>query len=85
MVDELAFLVDPILKQYGGRMLADTLPKIAAEKDVINVSIDILDSAIEQATKSKDEKVNIFGVLIDAEGLSELKELIEKEIPDEKS
>lgn len=83
VVNELEFLIDPLIKQFGNRYMAQALRevKFISESDLLDIATEFVESAEKQAENSESGRVNIFGVLIDQKGLAELKELIEKEKP----
>jgi len=73
VVDELGFLIEPVLKRFGGTHITAALKKLATDDEIIPTSKEIIDAALSEASKRTNHKVNIFGIQLDLSDLQELK------------
>ena len=73
VVDELGFLVEPVLNRIGSTYVVNSLKKVASEEEIIPLSKEIIASALTEANKRANKKVNIFGINLDIADLEELK------------
>jgi len=78
VVNELGFLVDPILNRFGGTHITEFLKKIASNEEIIPSTKEIIESAIFEASKRENHKINILGVILDISDLRELKSELDK-------
>jgi len=76
VVDELGFLVDPFLKRFGSTHIVAGLKKIASEDEIIPTINEILESAVNEAGKRSNKKINIFGILLDLDDIADLQKEI---------
>ena len=76
VVDELGFLVNPMLNRIGSTYIVEGLKKLAPDDQIIEVAKEIVNSALTEAGARPNKKINFFGVLFDVNDLAALEQSI---------
>jgi hypothetical protein len=80
VVDELGFIIDPLLKNIGGSYVTAGLKKIpgVTDENITQTIRDIVQAALKESETKQSKKVNIFGVLLNSKDLAELQVALEE-------
>jgi len=77
VIDELGFLIEPVINRYGSTKIVGMLKKVDSDDNIILTSKDIVNSAITEAENRPNKKINLFGVILDMKDLIDLKGCID--------
>jgi hypothetical protein len=72
IVNELGFLMTPMLNRFGNTYLVEWLSKVALEDQILDVVKEVVNSALVEAQSRPNKSINVFGVLLNSEDLLSL-------------
>jgi len=76
VVDELGFLIEPLLNRLTSTYLVETLQKLASNEEVIPMAKEIVTAALQAVPNKPGQRINVFGIMLDTNDLKSLQDTI---------